>query len=276
MRFKLKVAVAVAAATLLVGASAATAFASSPQSIALLIGSDQGSGFVGTYGSPITLQPASMSSIELPKDKIHYQVYCSNVDSMGVSLGYQWTDTEGFEDVQLEDTNTVQPFTYALGIDDAVILGDGSVASPVSLLTTATIGYTPFTTSTYGYLIRCQYEPLGSSTTPPSYSETETVQVIKNSSTGVSFSKSGTVKRAGTKFNFRVSPDCGPGTIRVTVTKSGLATRTYNVTTDEDGAASATLKLGTKNGTYKVSAKFLGNIYGTASKTVSKNVVANH
>jgi hypothetical protein len=253
-----------------------TAFAASQQSVALLIGSDQGSGFVGTYGDPITLQPASMTSIELPKDKFHYQVYCANDTSQGVSLGMQWTDTEGFEDVQLEDTNTVQPFTYALGIDDAVILGDGSVASPVALLTTATIGYTPFTTSTYGYLIRCQYEPLGSSTTPPSYSETETVRVIKNSSTAVSFSKSGTVKHAGTTFNFHVSPDCGSGTITVTVAKSGAKTLTYNVTTDEDGAASATLKLGTKNGTYKVSARFLGNIYGVASKTVSKSFVANH
>jgi hypothetical protein len=188
-----------------------------------------------------------------------------------------WKDFEGFEDCQLEDTNTIAPTDYRIGMDDAVILSDGSVVDPAAaLLDTATIGYTPFTPTTHGYLIRCEYKPGGSSTTPPSYSETETVSLITNDPTAVSFSKSGTVKHAGTNFNFQVSPDCGPGTITVTVTKSGSATRTYSVTTDQNGAASATLVLGTKNGAYKVSAKFLGNAFGVASKTVTKSVVAAH
>jgi hypothetical protein len=39
---------------------------------------------------------------------------------------------------------------------------------------------------------------------------------------------------------------------------------------------SATLKLGTKKGTYKVTAKFNGNRYGAGSKTASKTVRAAH
>lgn len=260
MRLNSKVALVVAAAGLVLAASVATAYAAAPQqSVALQVGTEMGTGFMGYYGDEIDLQPASMSSVELPGDKIHFQVYCSNVTSMGVSVGMQWTDFKDFEDIQLEDTNTVQPFGYDLGIDDGVILGDGTVVYP-----------------TPPYQIRCEYKVAGSSTSPASYSETETVSALRYSSTKVTFSKSGTVRHNGTYFNFQVSPNCGPGTVRVTVKKSGASNKTYDVTTDENGHASAKLKLGTKNGTYKVYAKFLGNVYGVASKTASKSFKAAH
>jgi hypothetical protein len=260
MRLNSKVAVLVAGAVLVLAASVATAYALNTQSVALQVGGEQGTGFSGSYGDEIVLQPASMTSIELPGDKFHFQAYVSNVTSMGVSVGMQWTDFRDFEDIQLEDTNTVLPFAYNLGVDDAVILGDGTVVYP-----------------TPPYLIRAEYKPAGSSTTPTaSFSETETVSVEKNNSTKVTISKSGVVRHNGTWFNFQVSPNCGPGTIVVTVKKSGAKNRTYNVFTNEDGVATAKLKLGTKNGTYKVYAKFLGNVYGVASATAVKTFRASH
>jgi hypothetical protein len=279
MRLKHKVAVAVAAATLLLGLSAVPAMATvaQQQQCALLTGSDMGSGYIGVYGDPVILNPVSLTSIELPSDKFHFQAYVQDVESSGTGIPTQmvWKDFRDFEDIQLEDTNTVQPFNFNIGQDDDVILSDGSVITP-----------------SFPYLIRCEYKPFGNSTVAsdgvtaaPTFSETETVSLIKNASTKVTFSKSGTVKHAGTRFNFHVSPACGgisggdgivPCIIRVTVAKKGAKTLTYNVATDPNGAVSVTLKLGSKKGTYKVSARFVGNIYGVASKTVSKTFVASH
>lgn len=256
MRVEFKAAVAVAAATLLLGMSIAPAMAASaPQAVALQVGDAAGTGFYGSYGQEITLQPASMSSIELPKDVITFQAFVR--DSDGVM---KWLPFRDFEAITLEDTNTVLPFGFRIGVDDAVSLADGTAVTP-----------------SFPYLLRAEYLPGGSETTPtPSFSETETVNVFKNGTEKVTFSTSGSVRHAGTRFNFRVSPNAGPGTLRVTVSKAGSSALTYNVATDENGSASATLKLGSKNGTYKVSARFLGNRYGAASKTVAKNVRASH
>jgi hypothetical protein len=239
----------------------ALAAAAAQQQVALLVGSDMGTGFTGTYGSEVVLAPAVMDKIELPNDKFHFQAYVMDVETSGTGIptGMVWKDFRDFEDIQLEDTNTVQPFAFQIGVDDAVILSDGSVVTPA-----------------FPYLIRCEYKPAGASTAPSSFSETETVSLIKNTSVKVAFSTTGSIKHAGTKFNFHVSPDCGVGIVKVTITKPGTKTLTYNVATDDNGVASTTLKLGAKNGTYKVSAKFLGNQYGSASKTVSKNVRAAH
>jgi len=269
MRLKLKVGALIVGVVLLVAASVAVAYAGTPQpqqSVALQVGA-QGTGYDGSYGDFIDLQPASMTCIERPGDKFHFQVYISNVDSQGVSVGQQWTDFRDFEDIQLDDTNTVQPFSYQLGIDDAVILGDGTVVYP-----------------TPPYQIRCEYKTADTSgtvgsTSPPSFSETETVNVDKNS-TGIKISTSGTVKHNGTKFNFTVTPDSGVGTIQVTVKKSGQKTKTYNLTTSDTddmsaSVASSKLKLGSNTGTYKVSAKFLGNIWGSSS-SASKSIHAAH
>lgn len=269
MRLNSKVAVVIAAAVLVLGMSVATAVAAvvAQQTVALKAGEDMGSGFTGTYGGEIVLQPAVISNkAELPGDKFHFQAYVMDVESSGTGIptGMVWKDFKDFEDIQLEDTNTVLPFTFQIGLDDGVILSDGTVIHPPS-----------------PYQIRCEYKTLDSSgtansTSPKSFSETETVTVIKNTWTKVSFSTSGTVKHAGTNFHFQVSPACGEGTIRVTVKKPGSKTLTYDVATDENGSASAKLKLGTKNGTYKVFAKFLGNDYGVASGTAIKNVHAAH
>jgi hypothetical protein len=284
MRLKSKAAAIVAAVTIVLSMSVATAFAAAAaqqETVNLLVGDENGSGYAATYGGELTMAPAVMSKIELPGEKFTFQVYVqdSTTDTVTGVRQWKWMTFQDFEDIQLENTNTVAPFSYRVGMDDLTILTDGTAVSPVTLLTTETIGYTPLTDSTYGYLIRVEYKALdasgtANSTSPKTYSETETVSVIKNDSTRVSFAKSGTVKKAGTKFNFSVSPDCGVGTIRVTIKKSGSATRTYNVMTDEDGDATATLKLGTKNGTYKVSAKFLGSLFGVASPTATKSVKA--
>jgi hypothetical protein len=260
MRLNSKVAVFVVAATLVLATSVATAFAAAAQqSVALQVGSEQGSGYTGTYGTEIELAPASMSSIELPGDKFHFQAYVMDVETSGTGIptGMVWKDFRDFEDIQLEDTNTVQPFAFQIGADDAVILSDGSAITPV-----------------FPYLIRAEYKPLGSSSAPASFSETETVNLLKNTSTKVAIAPSKTVRRAGTTFTFTVSPNCGVGTVKVTVTKAHSKTLTYNLTTDENGSVTAKLKLGTSNGTYKVSAKFLGNIYGVSSATASKNIRA--
>jgi hypothetical protein len=293
MRLNFKVALVVAGATLVLGMSTAAAIAAvgGPQQwVALdLAGSkltpaervlsvdESGtpSTFnmaVGAYGDEITLQPTVISSVpELPNDVFHFQILVPNdVDASGTPVGPAWKDLSAELDIKVEDTNTVLPISYVLGVDDKVTLGDGTLWTPV-----------------FPYQLRCEYRPGGTSTTSTviayspfegskSYSETETVDLIKNGSTKVTFSTSGSIKHAGTKFNLHVSPDCGVGVIKVTITKPGSKTLTYNVTTDADGYASASLKLGAKNGTYKVTAKFLGNIYGVASKTASKNIRAAH
>jgi len=270
MRLKSKVAVAIAVAALLVAVSAVAAFAAASQeSVALKVGDEMGTGYSGAYGAEIVLQPICSSKIELPGDKFHFQVYINDVDASGTPVGQVWKDFGEFEDIQLEDTSTVAPFSYRLGIDDWVILGDGSTVHPA-----------------FPYQIRCEYKPnvagldasgtpkAGASTSPASFSETETVTLIKNLRTKVTIG-AGTVRRAGTKLSFRVSPVSGVGTVRVTVKKAGSKTLTYDLKTSENGYVSKTLKLGTKNGTYKVNAKFLGNTFGAASATAVKTLTAN-
>ncbi len=269
MRLKSKVAVAIAVAALLVAVSAVAAFAAASQeSVALKVGDEWGTGFTTAYGGEVVLQPACISKIELPGDKFHFQVYINDVDASGTPVGMVWKDFGEFEDIQLEDTNTVGAFAFRPGIDDWVILGDGSSVHPPS-----------------PYQIRCEYRPNvagldasgtpkgGASTDPKSYSETETVTLIKNAHTKVSMS-AGAIRRAGTTFNFSVSPNCGVGKIAVTIKKAGSAKRTYSLTTNEDGRVTKKLKLGTANGAYKVYAKFVGNKYGVSSSTVSKTVRA--
>lgn len=282
MRLKSKAALALAAAAVLVAASAVTAFAvAAQQSVALIVGDAQGSGFSGSYGDEVVLQPASMSSIEVPGDKIHFQALVQNVDASGTpqvdasgTPVMSWIDFQDFEDIQLEDTNTVQPFSFNIGADDKVILADGTSISPFLAQ--------PHPNGTYE--IRAEYRPspgldasgnvlAGVSTSPKSLSETETVTLIKNTGVRVSIA-AGAVRKAGTRFTFRVSPGCGVSQVRVQVVRSGQATRTYTLTTDENGVVSSTLKLGSRTGSYKVTARFLGNIFGSASGTASKTVRA--
>lgn len=281
MRLELKVAAAIAAATLLVGTyigfagTATAAVGTDPTQVVALdllghrmdaatrAGVDATDGaFVfaqGAYGEPITLQPTVLSMIERPGDKFTFQVYVQ--DSADPTTGVRpwvWLPFRDFEAVQLEDTNTVPPFTYSLGADDQVILSDGSSVTPA-----------------FPYTIRALYQPVGLDTTPSaSYTETETVYLTRNSSTRVVFKTSGTVKHAGTRFTFTVSPNCGVGPLKVWVSKAGTKTVSYRLTTDENGTASATFKLGAKTGTYKVTALFSGNTYGGASRDVSKSVRA--
>lgn len=271
MRLFSKIGAVVAGVVVLLAACAMPAMAAAPQqTCALQVGAAQGTGYFGVYGDDIELVPASMSCIEHPGDKFHFQAYVSDVTSQGVPVGMVWKDFRDFEDIQLEDTNTVQPFSFGLGQDDAVILGDGSVIFPQP-----------------PYLIRCEYKPnydgaadasgnpiAGSSTSPSSLSETETVHCIKNA-TRVSIATSGAVKHAGTTLKFQVLPNSGEGTVTVSIVKKGAKTGLkYNLVTNENGLATAKLKLGSKAGTYTVSARFLGNAYGNTSKTTSKNLVA--
>ena len=254
MHLKLKVAVVALAALLLVGMFAQSALATSPQVVALQLGDAAGAGYTASYGQEIDLVPTVLSAMELPKDTFSFQTYVT--DSDGVQ---KWLDITDWEPMQLEDTNTVPPFGFRMGYDGIVALSDFSTV-PL----------------TYPAMIRCTYKPLNVNTTPISVSETETIDLVKNDSEKVTFATSGTVKHAGTKFNFHVTPNAGAGTIKVTVAKSGAKTLTYNVQTDADSNATTILKLGAKTGTYKVSAKFLGNQWGVASTTTTRNVVAAH
>jgi len=90
MRLNSKVAVIVAGAVLVLAASVATAYAAvaaPQQSVALQVGGEMGTGYTGSYGDEVDLQPASMTSIELPGDKFHFQVYVPNVDASGTPVG---------------------------------------------------------------------------------------------------------------------------------------------------------------------------------------------
>ncbi len=261
MRLKFNAAVAAIATALLLGAIVAPAMAAlSPQTVALQLGDSTGTGYYAAYGQDINLQPTSLSTMERPGDVFAFEAYVT--DSDGVQ---KWLPLQDFESITLEDTNTVQPFGFRLGYEGTVSLSDFSTLA-----------------LTFPAQIRCEYKPVdpatgkSASTTPtPTYSETETVNVVKNDVTKVTIATSGTIKHAGTVFKLHVSPNSGIGTVKVTVSKSGTKTLTYNVLTDQDGNATQTLKLGTKNGTYKVTARFMGNQFGAASKTVTKSVHAN-
>jgi len=262
MRLKSNVAIATVTAALLLTTMVAPAMAAlSPQTVALQLGEEAGSGYYASYGQQVDLLPTVLSSIELPGDVFAFEAFVT--DSDGVQ---KWLPITDYESITLENTNTVQPFAFRFGYEGTVSLAD---FSNVAL--------------TYPAQIRVEYKPFdlvtkkSESTTPTrTYSETETLNVVRNLSEKVAISTSGTVKHAGTKFKFQVSPNAGVGTIRVTVTKHGSKTLSYNVITDVDGAASQTLKLGAAHGTYKVTAKFLGNVWGVSSATAVKNVHANH
>jgi len=72
-------------------------------------------------------------------------------------------------------------------------------------------------------------------------------------------------------FSAHTSPNVGVGTIRFTITRHGYRTVTVNAKTDDSGYATAALKFA-KRGTYKVTARWLGNAFGAASKAVTTNV----
>ena len=258
MRSKFNAAMAAIVTALLLGAVVAPAMAAlSPQTVALQLGDSAGTGYYASYGQGIDLLPTSLSTMERPGDVFTFEAYV--MDSDGVQ---KWLPLQDFEAITLEDTNTVQPFGFRLGYEGTVSLSDYSTAA-----------------LTYPAQIRCEYKPVDpdtgkSTSTEPekTYSETETVNLVKNAATRVTISTSGTVKRAGTVFKLHVSPVSGIGTVKVIVSKSGSLTRTYLVPTDQDGNATKTLKLGSKNGTYRVTARFLGNQFGAASKTATKSV----
>lgn len=260
MRLNLKAAKVLVAAMLLMGVFAAAAYAAvSQQVVALQVGEDMGNGFTGTYGSEITLAPNVISDkAVLPGDKFHFQILASDVSTGGVVTPNTWVEFLDFEDIQVEDTNTVPPLTYRLGMDDKLILSNGDAFTPV-----------------FPYQVRAEYKPAGSSTAPKSYSETEVVSLIKNDRTAVKLQRTSKIRLAGTRFSFQVSPISGEGVIRVAVRKQGVKTRYYNVRTDEDGSASAKIRLGSKKGLYRVNAKFVGNTFGVASPwSASKRLAA--
>jgi hypothetical protein len=261
MRLKFNVALATITAALMLAAMVAPAMAAlSPQTVALQLGEEAGTGYYASYGQQVDLLPTSLSSIELPGDVFAFEAFVT--DSDGVQ---KWLPIMDFESLTLENTNTVAPFSFRFGYEGTVSLSD---YSNVAL--------------TYPAQIRVEYKPFdiltkkSESTTPTkTYTETETLNVVRNLSEKVSIYTVGTIKHAGTQFHFHVSPNAGVGTIRVTVSKSGSKTLTYNVLTNADGAATQTLKLGTAHGNYKISAKFLGSVWGVASGTAVKTVHAN-
>lgn len=172
--------------------------------------------------------------------------------------GVNWNNT-GLEGLKAEgDTGTVVPFDpQALIIDGSFLPEDFAGTLP------ATVWF------------RGVYKPAGTNGKAISGAETTSAPVaitlVRNTKVKVTTSVPKKAKR-NKRFTVRasVSPNCGPGVVRVTVTKKGFK-RTYLVATDEDGQASVGVKL--PRGTYKVQERWLGNVWGVSAKSSVKTVI---
>ncbi len=125
----------------------------------------------------------------------------------------------------------------------------------------------------YPAVLRATYVP---KTGTAYHSEPFRIRLVKNTKTAVKITAPASV-RAGREFIslFEVLPNSGIGKVRVTIKKvagAGTFRKTMTLTTDEEGGIEQALKFATA-GSYRVSAKFLGNTFGVASPTASRTIV---
>jgi hypothetical protein len=171
--------------------------------------------------------------------------------------GVNW-NTDGLEGLKAEgDTGTVVPLDPQHMITDE------------SLLPAGYAGGLPLTV-----YFRAIYKPVGL-TGAAIASENQTsaptaITLVRQSKVKafVSVPKNASYKRAFTVAS-SMSPNCGPGTIQVTITKKGFK-KVYVLATDDSGTVDLRVKL--KKGSYKVQSRWAGNIFGPGAKSATKTV----
>jgi hypothetical protein len=202
------------------------------------------------YDHDVVITPTIVGTETIPGDAITLETW-SSVDATWTLFG---------EGLKVEDTGTVCP--QYISIDDTFL--------PWYLHGT----WTPTN-------FRATFKPISRGkdasgtawpASPSVVSNTAALTVIKTRTVRVKTSYPKSIKH-GKKYTFRAhtSPNVGVGTIRFTITRHGYRTVTVNARADDSGSAAAVLKFA-KKGTYKVTARWLGNAFGAASKAVSTNV----
>lgn len=238
---------AIVAAIVLVVLMAASAFANTIPTVTLSIGPT-----AATYAHDVVITPSIVGTVTIPGDGITLQTW-SSAESTWTAFG---------EGLKVEDTGTVCP--QWVSVDETFLPWFYSGAW-------------------HPALFRAIFKPVsrGADTSgtawpaPPSVtSNTASLSIVKVKTvkTKISFPKRVKHGHKGAFYAY-TSPSVGIGTMRYTITRKGSRTVTVNATTDDaEGSTVAMLKF-SKKGTYKVSARWLGNPFGAASsKAVSANV----
>jgi hypothetical protein len=153
------------------------------------------------------------------------------------------------EGLTVENTGVVPVQSIMLGYDDASVI--------------------------YPAQFRTVFLTKASGGTTIGVSAAQTVSALKYHKSTLKMAPSKTVRHAGTRVRFTVSPVSGPGDVKVTISHKGAKTQTIIVTTNEDGVAYPKLRLGSGAGSYKIKATFLGDRFAPHSKSVSKTVYAS-
>jgi hypothetical protein len=206
-----------------------------------------------TYAHDVVVTPSITGTDTLPGDTITLQTW-SSVDSTWTQFG---------EGDKVEETGTVSP--QYISVDETFLPWFvGGAWTP-----------TPF---------RAVYKPVSrakdasgtaiASAAVISNTDTMTVGRVTTVKTKISTPKSA---KRGKKCTFtaHASPNVGIGTVRFTISRAGFHTVTINATSDDSGYATASHKF-SKRGTYKISARWLGNAFGAATKKSVSGHVAIH
>jgi hypothetical protein len=196
-----------------------------------------------TYAHDVVVTPSITGTDTLPGDTITLQTW-SSVDSTWTQFG---------EGDKVEETGTVSP--QYVSVDETFLpwfVGGAWTPVPFRAI------YKPVSRAKDASGTAIASSPVTSNT------DTMTVSQLTTVKTKISVPKSA---KRGKKCTFaaHTSPNVGVGTVRFAITRAGFHTVTINATTDDSGQATASLKFA-KRGTYKISARWLGNAFGAATK----------
>lgn len=201
------------------------------------------------YGDEITLQPSVVGTSTLALSTMALEKSWDGVN---------WTNN-GLEGLKFEGTTgTVVPLDpQYLVVDDSMLNPDVASTLPVTVY------------------FRAIYKPVGldgkAIASEVQTSAPTAITIVRNTKVKV---QTTVPKKAKQNKAFtiaaQVSPNCGVGTVNVTITKKGFK-KVYQLTTDETGYADVRVKL--KAGHYNVQEKWLGNVFGVSAKSPVRPIV---
>jgi hypothetical protein len=196
-----------------------------------------------TYAHDVVVTPSITGTDTLPGDAITLQTW-SSIDSTWTQFG---------EGDKVEETGTVSP--QYISVDETFLPWFvGGAWTPV-----------PFR-AIYKPVSRAKDASGTAIASDPVTSNTDTMTVSKVASVKTKISVPKSAKR-GKKCTFSAytSPNVGIGTVRFTIARAGFHTVSRSIKTNDSGYAATTFKFA-KRGTYKISARWLGNAFGAATK----------
>ena len=208
------------------------------------------------YAHDVVITPTIAGTQTIPGDGITLETW-SSVDATWTLFG---------EGLKVEDTDTVNP--QYVSVDETFLPWFVSgVWQPTQFRAT----FKPISRGA-GPSVDASGKPIPWAAPPAVVSNTAAMTVAKIKTVKVKTGYPKSVRHGKTyTFSAHTSPDVGIGTLRFTIARHGYRTVTVNATTDESGYASAKLKFA-KKGTYKITARWLGNAFGAASKAVTSNI----